>query len=252
MDRLIFLSSEFKSPVVTSRQPKVLTLFQLSHQHYRNFVERSPKHVVTFVLVVDNRLSRNVREMKQTFATTVNKYMTSSAILCYLDTAKYSRWFPALLGSCKGLSCDEKNKRLKLNNDGDVPSIIAIHGVQRKVTLFPEHQGESSEGGGREKRGKAVEETLSGAFGFDVDEEETENSDPSTCTASRHMHCCLEQNGSAKATDGLLLESPSGFSVGTRTRAAVPDLKTALSLWLEKLSDGSLKWFTVEEWPHLR
>lgn len=186
------------------------------------------------------------------FDDTLRKHRYSNLKSFFLNYHSHGDWLGVILSRCLELDAEEVKVRVHACKTGGVATAICLIGSRKQVFLFPSKYElvcalmKERIGGRREKKEGGTKSTvgqrLGTTLGYETDSseedekgssEEDEKENGHFATSSYMQHQVNDESGGVECDRGAL----------------VHQVVCGFGNWLERLADGSLRRYRMQEWP---
>ena len=232
---------ERQTPDRASNGSAGVTLLRMDKTRYAEFVQNAPKGLLALTILVNGHKQEEAMQMIHAFWKIVGRYHGLKLQVFYVCYSTHKHWLEGILKHCEDMELEDVNARLAGCYGDKVATVLALIGTRRQLCVFPEiikkdadrvRIGSVAEDDVQEKLspdGPHVadgEHSVGGALGFDSED---------TIEHSKSQNTASEK---AKT------------KIHSRLDNRVEQISETFGMWMEKLADGSLRRYNVDDWPH--
>lgn len=196
-------------------------------------VQTPVRGLITLVAFADGE------EVVEAFESVLRRHRYSNLKSFYLNCRSHGDWLELILSHCLELDAEEVTVRVRACKTGGVATAVCLIGSRHQVMLFPskyelvsalirERRGE------RKNRKNTIGLRLGSTLGYETESSEDED------VENGHVD--------ASSSNPLLLNDEHDSAESDKS-ALVRQVILGFGNWLERLADGSLRRYSIQEWP---
>ena len=212
-------------------QPRVLIPF--GAHSYTGMVQTPVQGLLTLVVFAEGE------EILDTFERILRQHRYSNLKTFYLNCRSHGDWLGMILRHCVNLDAEEVAVRVRACKSGCVATAVCLIGSRHQALLFPSKYemvcALMCKKGGQKRRvsgAKSVGQKLGSTLGY-----ETESSE------------CEEEGDTHLGTSSTYMSHNKCEGTECDRGALMHQVTRGFMHWLERLADGSLRRYKIEEWP---
>lgn len=248
------------------RSPHQARLVLMDGPQYTQFVQDSSRSRIALVALIDTH-SETAQHLLKSFWVIASLYTDQRLLVYYLCYQTHREWLPGILKQSE-MDSNERSFRTTSCLSDEVVTVMALLGSRKQFCIFPEYdhthsRGLTADSTVASEQAKSVGGVLGTVLGF-IEDSETESDNETDQLDHKTTHTLPSNNGthSTCVDSGVKGQlSPSEMNQKNGTAPAVQgkplecdprvdQIHDKFGMWMERFADGTVKRYTVKQWPH--
>ena len=215
----------------------------MDRTRYAEFVQNAPKGLLALTILVNGHKQEEAMQMIHAFWRIIGRYHGLKWQVFYVCYTTHKHWLEGILKHCEDMELEEVNARLAGCYGERVATVLALFGTRRQLCIFPE----IIKGADRMQIGSVAE--------YDVDEKLSPDGPP-VYDKTHSVGSALGFDSEDTAEHSTERQQKDTTSEQAKSKIhshldnRVEQISETFGMWMEKLADGSLRRYHVDNWPH--